>query len=126
MRKPPKVLPFFALKGNILLEFHEIHDFMDSIHVRRAQMGQQKLLFRVISSCADATSAEKCPLRFCHRYNGFLKKSAPDFHGNRQRIPHFAESSRSVTFFCFKNMIQMDFRPTARGGGRKKYLKRTV
>ena len=97
--KTSQSVTFSALKCNFLLKFHEIYDFLDSIHVRRARMGQQKLLFRVIFSCADATSAEKCPLRFCHRYNGFLKKSAPEFHENRQRIPNVAGSSRNVTFF---------------------------
>ena len=75
--KTSQCVTFSALKYNILLEFYEIYDFLDSIHVRWTQMGQQKLLFRVIFGCADATSAEKRPLRFCHRYTGRFEMTFP-------------------------------------------------
>ena len=70
--KSSQNVTFFALNDNVLLRFHEIMDFLDSIHVQRAHLDQQKLLFRVISSFANATSVEKRPHEFCHTSWGII------------------------------------------------------
>ena len=71
--KSSQNVTFFALNDNVLLRFHGIMEFLNSIPVRREHLDQQKLLFHVISSFANATSVEKRPHEFCHTSNCILR-----------------------------------------------------
>ena len=71
---------FFVWNDNVSWRFHGIMEFLNSIHVRRAHLDQQKLLFRVISNFADTTSVEKRPHEFCHTSSERNQDTTYDFH----------------------------------------------
>ena len=56
-----------------------------------------------------------------------LYKCLIDFTYHNRTFPvQDAESLRSVTFFCFKRVVEIDFGTTACAEGRKKYQETTV